>query len=71
MQKTVRENPAIFQKTIIRFWQDFDPADLIAIIVIVGGIFATLKGMGDSFGPLMLAVVAFYFGMKTPPPASN
>lgn len=67
MQSTKDKNPPNPYILSGKFWNDFEPADLIAIIVIIGGIFLTFEGMAETFGPLMLAVVAFYFGMKTPP----
>lgn len=44
------------------------PADVIAVIVIIAGSFLTSRGDGESFGPLMIMVVSFYFGLKSKDP---
>lgn len=50
------------------FFDRLYPADIIAVIVIVAGSFLTANGDGESFGPLMIMVVSFYFGLKSKDP---
>lgn len=50
------------------FFDRLYPADIIAVIVIIAGSFLTSRGDGESFGPLMIMVVSFYFGLKSKDP---
>lgn len=50
----------------LSFWQKLAPADIIALIVIVGGVYLVSCNKGEDFGPLLIMVVSFYFGLKTP-----
>ena len=41
-----------------------EPRDLIAIIVVIGGLILIGLGHNGTIGSLLLAVVAFYFGSR-------
>jgi len=46
------------------FLGKFEPADLIAVIVIVGGLYLKLSGADGVVGSLLTAIVFYYFGKK-------
>ena len=43
---------------------DISIADIIALIVVVGGLFLKYKGMDGNISLLLILVVSFYFGNK-------
>jgi len=46
------------------FLNKFTPPDLIAIIVIIGGLILKLKGADGIVGSMLLGVCFYYFGKK-------
>ena len=48
----------------------FTPPDIIAIIVIVGGLALKFGGADGVVGTLLTVVVAFYFGRRVTTPSS-
>lgn len=42
------------------------PRDIIAIIVIIGGLILVGSGIDHIVGGILVMVVAFYFGLNTP-----
>jgi hypothetical protein len=47
------------------FLSKMEPTDLIAIIVIVGGLILKFSGADGLVGTLLTAIVFFYFGEKS------
>ena len=45
-------------------FRKLEPIDLIAIIVLVGGLYLKLKGCDGVVGSLITAIVFYYFGKK-------
>lgn len=43
------------------FFEKLRPADVIGIIVIIGGFYLLLKGVDHVVGGLLIAVVTYYF----------
>lgn len=60
-----QSTPHINTEPTISFWAKLRPADIIALLVIAGGIYLQAQGIGEHFSPLMIAVVAFYFGLHS------
>lgn len=44
------------------------PRDIIALVVMVGGMILIAKGIDRLVGGLLVTVVAFYFGLNLPKP---
>lgn len=42
----------------------FQPADIIAIVVIIGGLLLKLKGADGIVGSMLVGVCFYYFGKK-------
>lgn len=47
-------------------FDDLRPVDLIAIITIIGGMGLLYAGKNSTISAMLLGIIAFYFGMKTP-----
>ena len=43
----------------------FEPADVIAILVVAGGLYLKLKGADGVVGSCLLGVTFYYFGIKS------
>lgn len=44
------------------------PRDLIAIIVIIGGMILVSFGIDKIVGGILVMIISFYFGLNTPKP---
>ena len=53
------------------FLMKFTPPDIIAIVVIVGGLILKFGGADGVVGTLLTVVVAFYFGRRATTPSVN
>lgn len=49
----------------------FEAVDLIAILIIVGGIILKALKFDGIVDTLLIAVASFYFGLKIPTPGQN
>jgi len=47
------------------FFKKFAPADIIALVVVTGGLALKLAGADGLVGSLLTAIVFFYFGKKS------
>jgi hypothetical protein len=47
-------------------FDDLRPVDLVALCIIFGGMILLFFGKDSTIATMLLAVTAFYFGMKTP-----
>lgn len=45
--------------------EKFKPADIVAIVVLIGGLILKLKGIDGLVGLLLTSIVFFYFGDRT------
>ena len=46
------------------FFEKLQPVDVIALVVIVGGLYLKLSGADGVVGSLLTAIVFYYFGKK-------
>ena len=45
-----------------KFFQELIPADIIALVIIIGGFYLLHTGANGVVGGCIIAVVAYYFG---------
>jgi len=48
-----------------KFFEKIEPSDIIAVIVLVGGLVLKFRGFDGLVGTLLTAVVIYYFGDRT------
>jgi hypothetical protein len=46
------------------FWEQLSPRDLIAGLLIVGGLVLLSTGIDGTVGAILVGIVAFYFGAE-------
>jgi len=48
-----------------KFLEKLKPADIIAVIVVIGGLILKFRGIDGLVGTLLVAIIMFYFGDRT------
>lgn len=52
------------------FLEKLEPADILAAIILIGGLVLIGLGINGIVGGLVVAIVAYYFGKRELPPKS-
>lgn len=45
-------------------WEKVMPRDIIAMVIIVGGLVLKMQGSNGTISSILMAIVAFYFGAE-------